>query len=289
MRVSAVCLLRMNLGLVPATIHRPRKNRDSEILGRSSSMPIQLRYFLAAAALCLTAVSAAARAGVVNGKVTLEGLPLQPKIINMSTEPLCAKQYSTAPTTEEVVVGPGGALENVLVFVSAGAPDETTRPREAVSIKQKGCRFMPHVVAMQVNQELEVANDDSTLHNIHPLSRVNREWNKSLPPGTPPLTETFAKEEIILVKCNFHPWMHAYFAVLRTAHYSVTGENGMFTLNNLPAGKYTITAWHETYGTQTQDVVITGDETKAINFVFQAKHERQPASATTLVGTDHDH
>ena len=44
-----------------------------------------------------------------------------------------------------------------------------------------------------------------------------------------------------------------------------------FSLPNLPAGKYTVTAWHEDYGTQTQEVTITGNETKAIDFSFKAK------------------
>src|ERR1700688_1406937 len=63
--------------------------------------------------------------------------------------------------------------------------------------------------------------------------------------------------------------MHAYFAVLKTSHYAVTGDNGAFSLNNLPPGKYTITAWHETLGTQTQEVTITGNETAPVNFVFK--------------------
>jgi hypothetical protein len=39
----------------------------------------------------------------------------------------------------------------------------------------------------------------------------------------------------------------------------------------LPPGKYTITAWHESYGEQSQEVTISGSETKTINFVFKPK------------------
>lgn len=220
---------------------------------------------------CLAMGSAARGAGTVSGKVTVEGQISRAKAINMSAEPSCAKMYPSPPTSEDVVVGPGGALKNVVVYISAGAADETAPPSQPISIRQKGCRFTPHVVAMQVNQELQVANEDSTSHNIHPLPSVNREWNKAQLPGTAPLSETFARQEIIPVKCNIHPWMRGYFVVLKTSHYSVTGDSGAFTLNNLPPGKYTITAWHETYGTQTQELTITGNETMPINFVFKAR------------------
>ena len=209
-------------------------------------------------------------AGTISGKVTVEGHPTKGKAINMSAEPSCAKMYSSAPTSEDVVVGPGSGLKNVVVYVSAGAADEAAPPSQPISIKQKGCRFTPHVVAMQVNQELQVTNEDSTSHNIHPLPSVNREWNKAQLPGTPPLSATFARQEIIPVKCNIHPWMRGYFVVLKTSHYSVTGDNGAFTLNNLPPGKYTITAWHETYGTQSKEITITG-ESQSLDFSFTAK------------------
>ena len=228
-----------------------------------------------AAVLAVLAASAIAFArpsgGSISGKVTYEGTPARQKPIDMSKEPSCAAQHTTPITTETVVTGPGNALENVIVYVSAGIPDDTTPPAQAASITQKGCQYLPHVVPMVVNQELKVINADQTSHNIHPLAKVNREWNKSQPPGTPPFTEKFDKPEFIPVKCNIHPWMHSSFAVLKNSHYSVSSGDGGFTLANLPPGKYTVTAWHEAYGDQTQEVTISGSETKTITFVFKAK------------------
>jgi hypothetical protein len=208
--------------------------------------------------------------GTVSGKVTYEGTPAKQKPIDMSKEPSCAKQYATPPTTETVVTGANNSLENVVVYISAGAADEGA-PSQAAVFDQKGCRYIPHVLAFQVNQELKINNDDQTSHNIHPLAKINHEWNKSQPPGTPPISEKYAQAEFIPVKCNVHPWMHGTFAVLKNSHYAISSNDGGFTLPNLPAGKYTITAWHESYGTQTQDVTIAGSETKSVNFVFKAK------------------
>jgi len=154
------------------------------------------------------------------------------------------------------------------VYISAGAPEESSTPSQPVQLMQKGCRFAPHVVVMQTGQPVQMVNDDSTAHNIHPLATNNREWNKAEPPGTSPLSESFARPEFISSNATFI-MMHAYFAVLKTSHYAVTGDNGAFSLNNLPPGKYTITAWHETLGTQTQEVTVTGTETVPVNFVFK--------------------
>ena len=227
--------------------------------------------------LCLT-VALAARGekpreggGGISGKVTVEGTLPAAKPINMAAEPDCAKMYKTPPLRDELVAGSEGALENVVVYVSAGAPEESAAPSQQVQMVQKGCRFAPHVIAVLAGQGVEMVNQDTTSHNIHPLATNNREWNKIQPPGSAPLEETFARPEFIPVKCNIHPWMHSYIAVLKTSHFAVTGDNGAFNLGSLPPGKYTITAWHETLGTQTQEVTVTGSETVPVNFTFKAK------------------
>ena len=207
--------------------------------------------------------------GTVKGKVTFEGTPPPRKLIDMSKESSCARMYSTPPLGESVVTGPGNALADVVVYISAGAPEETA-PSIAVKMTQKGCRYSPHVIAFQVNQELWVANDDPAVHNVFAQAKVNPPSNKSQLPGALPVVERFAKPEFIPVKCNVHPWMHGTFAVLKNSHYAVTAPDGVFSLPNLQPGKYTITAWQESYGEQSQEVTITVNETKTIDFKFKA-------------------
>ena len=157
------------------------------------------------ALLALLLCSSLMFAGTVSGKVTYTGTPARQKPIDMSKEPSCAKQHATPVTTETVVTGPNNALGNVVVYVSSGAPDDGQVPAQAVTYEQKGCQYLPHVLPMHVNQELKIINSDQTSHNIHPLPKLNREWNKSQPPGTPPISEKYDKPEFISVKCNVHP------------------------------------------------------------------------------------
>jgi uncharacterized protein (DUF2141 family) len=65
--------------------------------------------------------------------------------------------------------------------------------------------------------------------------------------------------------------MHGYFVVLTTPHSTVTDSSGAFSLAGLPPGTYTVKAWHERFGTQTQEVTISGNETKTVNFVLTAR------------------
>jgi len=224
---------------------------------------------LVSAALATLAVPPPA-GGMITGKVTYTGTPPKMKPIDMSKEPNCAKEHAASPVlTENVVTGPGNTVEWAVVYVSQG--DQGSTPdTQTVKFDQKGCQYIPHVLPMQVNQPIQIVNSDPHLHNIHPLPKINAEWNKSQPPGTPPLNEKYDKPEFIPVKCNVHPWMHGWFIVLNTSHYSVTGSDGSFSIKGLPPGKYTLTAWQEQFGTQTQDVTLAGSETKTITFVFKA-------------------
>ena len=80
-----------------------------------------------------------------------------------------------------------------------------------------------------------------TTHNIHPVPKNNREWNESQPPGSAPIMQSFAREEVAIpVKCNVHPWMKSYIAVLGNPYFQVTGKDGSFTLKNVPPGTYTV-------------------------------------------------
>ena len=210
----------------------------------------------------------AKHAGTISGHVTFTGTPPKMKPIDMAKEPSCAKQHSTPLLNESVVTGPNNALGNVVIYVSAGDQGgaAATQP---VRYDQKGCEYIPHVAVMDVGQPLEIYNNDQTSHNIHPLAKVNPEWNKSQPPGAPPIKTAYAKPEFIAVKCNVHPWMHGYFAVLKTPHHAVSGQDGSYTLEGLPPGKYTLTAWHERFGTQTQDVTV-GEKAATADFVMKA-------------------
>lgn len=220
------------------------------------------------------ALCAGPGSNTLTGIVTWSGAPGKLKPLDLSKDPECAKLRAADPVYDEsVVAGAGNTLANVVVYISAGEPDSaaTSAPANAVTFDQQGCHYTTHVLPIQVGQEIKISNSDPVAHSIHPTAKTNREWNHLQPPGTPPFSYSYDKEEIIPVKCNLHPWMQGYFVVLRTSHFAVTGKNGLFRLQNLPPGKYTVTAWHESLGTQSQEVTFTENQSLTIYFRFAPK------------------
>jgi len=230
---------------------------------------------ITALAICLAPVLCVAgppSGGAISGKVTLSGNPPKSKPLDLSKEPDCVKMHASNPLLpENVLTGPGNSLRNVVVYISAGAADNSPVPSTPVIYDQKGCHYTTHVLAFRVGQEVKISNSDPISHNIHPLAKINREWNKIQPSGTPPFSYSYEHEEFIPIKCNIHLWMQGYFVILKTSHFAVTGDNGRFSLPDLPPGHYTITAWHETYGTISKEVTLAGGESLSLDFTFTAK------------------
>jgi len=223
------------------------------------------------ALLAPLAVRSGPGSGAVTGKVTYVGTPGKTEPIDMSKDPACVKLHAKPLLTEKVVAGPGNTLGNVVVYISSGAEDASAEGMSEVSFDQQGCRYTTHVLAVRVGQPIRFSNNDPLAHNIHTLAKLNREWNRIQPAQTPAFSYAYEKEEFIPVKCNIHPWMQGYLVVLKTSHFAVTSEDGTYTLPELPPGKYTVTAWHEVYGTQSREITISGSETQIVNFLFYAK------------------
>lgn len=232
---------------------------------------------IASGALMLSKNVSAAGEGSIKGTIKLDGTPPRQRPIDMSKEPACAKVHEGHPvTTENVVVGPNGGLKFVVLYLSEGLSGSAASqvPSDKPKYDQRGCQYIPHVLAVDVGQHFLVTNSDPTSHNIHPMPKPggpNQQWNKSQPPGSPPFDVTWNGEEVAVpVKCNIHPWMHGYHAVVK-GPYAVSDDNGGYTIENVPPGSYTVTAWQETYGTQTQKVTVAAGKPASADFTFKAK------------------
>ena len=212
-----------------------------------------------------------ANAGSITGKVSFAGDKPAMKTLSMDATPACARAHPTPQKSQEVMVNENGTLKNVFVWVKSGLPDKPwPAPATAVRLDQKGCMYEPHVFGVMAGQDIEIANDDPTNHNIHPIPHENREWNESQPPNSEAKKKSFARQEVMIpVKCNVHPWMRAYIAVVSHPFFAVTGDDGTFTIKGLPPGTYKVEAWHEKFGAKEMDVTVAPKDTKTADFEFK--------------------
>lgn len=213
-------------------------------------------------------LSGAALAGSITGTVNYDGKVPSLRPIKMDADPGCAKKHSSPAKSEMLVLGDGNTLANIFVKVTnAPAGNHATPP--AATLDQDGCRYVPHVLGLMVGQEVKILNSDGLLHNIHGLPKVNQEFNQAMPASVTELTKKFDKEEgMFKVKCDVHPWMGAFVAVVSHPFFDVTAKDGKFEIKGLPAGSYTVEAWHEKLGTKTAQVTISGDEAQTSDFTF---------------------
>jgi plastocyanin len=220
----------------------------------------------------------AATAGNVTGMVTIDGTAPKNEAIKMNADPVCQKANTTPQFQESYMVGSDGkSLANVFVYVKDGLGNYVfDAPTDSVRIDQKDCRYHPHVFGLRVGQTLEITNSDPTLHNIHALPKTNSEFNTAQPIQNMVTKHTFDKPEVMVpFKCEVHGWMNAYVGVVDNPYFSVTSDDGKFSLKGLPPGTYTIEAWQEKLGPMTQSVTLAASESKEVNFTFKA-----PAAAT---------
>lgn len=202
------------------------------------------------------------------GTVTYTGTPPAGEAIDMSADPYCREQHSSAVVDRPVRVGPGGGLADVLVHVT-NAPSGADTPADAVLLDQIGCIYTPSVVAARVDQTVTIRNSDATLHNVRVTPRINRGFNLGQPIRGIESKRSFAQPELeIAVRCDIHGWMHATIHVLDHGFFALSSEDGRFELPELPPGEYAIEARHPTLGTSSRTVTVAAGASPEIRFEF---------------------
>ncbi|MBI4227294.1 MAG: carboxypeptidase regulatory-like domain-containing protein [Candidatus Omnitrophica bacterium] len=211
----------------------------------------------------------ASSGGSITGQVLFEGPPPPVKEIQFGAEKQCALGHQAPPTYEDLVVNGNGTLKGVLVYVTESVPGDFPAPAEPVVVDQRGCVFAPHVAVARVGQPVEFRNSDPVLHNVRGKSAQGQGFNVAQPVQGMKTAKTFKTPELgMLLRCDVHFWMTSYLHVLAQPFYALTQDDGAFTIQGLPAGTYTLEAWHEKLGTQTQTVTVADGQAAPATFTF---------------------
>ena len=137
---------------------------------------------------------------------------------------------------------------------------------------------MPRVVGVRLGQVLQIKNSDSFLHNAHGLSGKDNGFNVGQPTAGNVFQFKPRNEEVMLhLKCDIHNWMNAYIGIVTNPYFAVSDTAGTFQIDKVPAGTYTLQAWHERFGPITKTVTVKAGAVATVDFTYTG--EEKPAAA----------
>jgi plastocyanin len=194
--------------------------------------------------------------GSVRGHVRVDGPVPENAVVHMSADPMCnGANRGERVLDEAIVTSSDGSLANAFVELVGDLPD-TPVPSEPVSIDQRGCVYRPRVIGLRVGQTLQVRNSDDGLHNVHGTSTARDGFNVGQPMSG--IVNDFHPRDpgILRLTCDVHTWMVAFVGVVTHQFFAVTGADGSFRLVDVPAGMYTVRAWHERFETVVMPVRV---------------------------------
>jgi plastocyanin len=207
--------------------------------------------------------------GTITGRVHVSGTKPPPRHEQVTSDSTCVAAHPDGLDVDDVR-GDDGMLADVFVYVARGLEDRVFAvPETPVVVDQRGCVFEPRVAGAQVGQPIAFVNGDDTLHNVHGTPTKSSAWNFGLAVRGARRTITIDHPEVpVGVQCDVHPWMHATLAVVDHPYFAVTGDDGVFTLARVPAGRYTVAAWHPRLGTREREVEVAAGATATVDLSF---------------------
>ena len=231
----------------------------------------KLRVVLAACAgvalsMSVGASLASAAGGTISGTVKYEGTAPAPKPVEVTKDKeVCGLHQHFQ---EDLIVGSDGGIANAVVIVK-GAKGEA-KPGD-VTFDQKGCDYVPHVLAFPAGSTVKIVNSDGILHNIHTYSTANPSFNMAQPKFKKVIEQKVEKPEVIKVTCDAHGWMHGWWVATDTPYFAVTDDKGNYSIKDVPAGDYTVEVWQEKLGTDDQKASVKDGATATTNFSMKPK------------------
>jgi len=213
---------------------------------------LRLTFFAFLLAMLAVPASAADDWATLTGRFVYDGDPSAANKINVTKDVEVCGKFDLK--SENVVVGPDKGLASVVVWVRTkkvkAHPDFEKTAGDEIVFDNKNCRFAPHIEAIRTGQTLRLKNSDSVAHNSQALTNANPQFNVNLPPaGHHDVVFKKTERLPVPISCAIHPWMKGYLVIKDNPYTAVSGTDGKFNIENLPAGtELEFQVWHEASG-----------------------------------------
>jgi hypothetical protein len=205
--------------------------------------------------------------GRIQGSITFAGPAPQDSITHVTRD----ADVCGATLVDVSIRTRGSRLAGAVVWLSGVTAGKPLPYTKRFDLMTQGCRLIPHVQTAVVGGTVNVRNADATTHH----TRFSRNGTEIMTvPETEdgqivPAESVLATAGLIEVTCDLHPWTHGWIAAFDQPYFALTGDDGQFTLDSVPPGRYRLTAWHERFGTITDSVTVGNGVTTVVMMTFR--------------------
>jgi len=230
-------------------------------------------------------------AGTLTGKAWLDGPTPAPRIFPLALYPFgpfCNKNKELTDgkgnvRIQEFAVGAEHGLRDVVVVVQ-GVKRGKPFPPIVADIVARDCEFLPFVSIVQNHGQFRMTNEDPIIHNAQ-LYQSEKGNLRLTVPNSPNSTGIFPieferKYRIYQMICGMHEFMQTWGYAVDSPYYALTDEDGTFTIDGLPPGTYTVTAWRPHFPPMERKVTIAPSGTARMEFTFDATIVKRPLYET---------
>lgn len=221
-------------------------------------------------------------AGNITGTVMYEGdAPARPALT--ATKDQHCIDTVAGTKSEALVVSKGKGIKNVVIYARVRGA-KVTVPEKNPVMDQKECAYYPHVLAVVAGSTVDITSSDPVAHNVHSHAKKNEAINYQIPQPGKIIPHKVAKAEEIKFTCDIHAWMTGYIVAVNSNFFAVTGykdaeggwlssdayeksaDPGNYSIQDVPAGKVRVIAWHEELGSANKTIEVPASGDIAVNF-----------------------
>ena len=199
---------------------------------------------------CFAAKSRADDFGSIKGHFTFDGPAPTPAALDVNKDQATCGNHNLVD--QSIEVGAGGGLANVIIWLRdkkpMANPDFDKSASDKITLDNKNCHFIPHVVGVRVGQTLVIKNSDPIAHNTK-IDGQNLSVNPLIPAGQSSDQSIDGAENLPApVSCSIHGWMHGWLVVRPNPYFAISDKDGNFEIKGLPAGEHEFQVWQEKAG-----------------------------------------
>jgi hypothetical protein len=205
--------------------------------------------------------------GSIQGRVTYGGRVPVKKIIPTKDTEVCGGPRDEA----EILVSQDKGVQDAIVYLKGVAKGKAWGPPDAAPVlDNKACRFVPAIQVVPAGT-IEIHNSDPVLHNTHGFYGRRTAFNVALPSAGDKVTRDLPRPGMVRVECDAHGWMLAHVFVADNPYYALTGEDGSFSIADIPPGQYTLVATQSYAGDTETAVTVKGGDSQTLTVDLQKR------------------